>query len=202
MKFRLVTRRNKVLSNSENYANIPAVYEAESPDELALVFAARKYGLKLVRKTIENMTLVTPDHNLLRIGLLKVLGFDSKRFVIFYTSYNLYAFDELKIICLRKKMSVIVRVNDEIVLYCKGADFEIFNSLSPLFTQSEYGAEIVQKTKQHLEKFSNAGLRTLCLAKRTLSYSEYESWLLKHAEVFYICLTRHTYNFTFLIYNY
>lgn len=77
---RLISKRRKDFEKKNStFANMPAVYEAESPDELALVFAARKYGLKMCRRTTELITLVTPTQDLLNVHILKVLPFDSKR---------------------------------------------------------------------------------------------------------------------------
>ena len=36
--------------------------------------------------------------------------------------------------------------------------------------------ELVSKTALHLEDFANEGLRTLCIAQRELSWSEYSEW--------------------------
>lgn len=80
----------------------------------------------------------------------------------------------------RKKMSIIVRINDEIIVYCKGADSEILNSLA--YCQAEQSM-IVELSKELLKEYSVQGFRTLCLAKRHLTTNEYEQWLVKHIEV-------------------
>ena len=68
----------------------------------------------------------------------------------------------------RKRMSVIVRTpNNEIKLYCKGADSVI---MSRLGSSDDY----VQLTNEHLASFANDGLRTLCLAYRIIPSAEYE----------------------------
>jgi magnesium-transporting ATPase (P-type) len=67
----------------------------------------------------------------------------------------------------RKRMSVIVRTpNDEIKLYCKGADSVIMERLSS-------NDQNIQLTTEHLGDFANDGLRTLCLAYRILPNEEY-----------------------------
>lgn len=83
----------------------------------------------------------------------------------------------------RKKMSIIVRLKNEIVVYCKGADSEIYDSLSPAFLQSAEGCLMWKNTKQQLEVFSSFGLRTLCLAKRILTPKEFDEWSVLHSEV-------------------
>ena len=56
-------------------ANIPAIYEAESPDELALVHAARAYGVKLIRRSAQTATIALPDNSTLTFEILKVHNF-------------------------------------------------------------------------------------------------------------------------------
>ncbi|VDM29207.1 unnamed protein product [Toxocara canis] len=80
-------------------------------------------------------------------------------------------------------MSIIVRREEEIVIYCKGADSEIMSVLSRSFMDSALGSSVVRNSRAHLEKFSTQGLRTLCLAKRTLSLVEYDDWLTRHMEI-------------------
>ena len=71
----------------------------------------------------------------------------------------------------RRRMSVIVRCPDgKIRLYCKGADTVILDKLS------ENNNSYLEKTNKDLETFAADGLRTLCLAVREISDSEYEKW--------------------------
>ncbi|KAJ0974168.1 hypothetical protein J5N97_016133 [Dioscorea zingiberensis] len=54
--------------------------------------------------------------------------------------------------------------------FCKGADTVIYERLA-------YGNEDIKRiTREHLEQFGSAGLRTLCLAYRELSSELYEKW--------------------------
>lgn len=81
----------------------------------------------------------------------------------------------------RKRMSCIVKIpglntGDEprALLICKGADSIIYSRLS---RQSGSNSEaILEKTALHLEQYATEGLRTLCIAQRELSWSEYEKW--------------------------
>eukprot|EP00061_Rhincodon_typus_P014414 g41414.t1 len=84
-------------------------YEAESPDEAALVYAARAYNCALVERLPEQVTVELPHVGKLAVELLHTLGFDSTR----------------------KRMSVVVRhpLTDEIVVYTKGADSVIMDLL-------------------------------------------------------------------------
>lgn len=84
-------------------------YEAESPDEAALVHAARAYSFTLVSRTPEQVTVRLPQGISLTFELLFTLGFDS----------------------VRKRMSVVVRhpLTSEIIVYTKGADSVIMDLL-------------------------------------------------------------------------
>ncbi|MEQ2170536.1 hypothetical protein GOODEAATRI_001203, partial [Goodea atripinnis] len=84
-------------------------YEAESPDEAALVYAARAYGFILLARTPNSVTVRLPSGEELVFEVLDTLTFDSNR----------------------KRMSVLVRhpVTKEYVLYTKGADYAIMELL-------------------------------------------------------------------------
>uniref|UniRef100_A0A9J2PPK4 Phospholipid-transporting ATPase n=1 Tax=Ascaris lumbricoides TaxID=6252 RepID=A0A9J2PPK4_ASCLU len=145
----------------EKMESLSPLYEAESPDELALVYAARAYGISLLSRSAESVTVALPYGNKEAFEILKVLPFDSTR----------------------KRMSIIVRREDEVVIYCKGADSEVISVLARSFVDSTYGTSVLRDSRALLEKFSTQGLRTLCLAKRTITIAEYEAWIAKHLEI-------------------
>uniref|UniRef100_A0A915BCA8 Phospholipid-transporting ATPase n=2 Tax=Parascaris univalens TaxID=6257 RepID=A0A915BCA8_PARUN len=165
----LIVLRNKLLSgqrkrhekSEEKTESLSPLYEAESPDELALVYAAKAYGISLLSRSAESVTLALPYGNKEAFEILKVLPFDSTR----------------------KRMSIIVRQEDEVAIYCKGADSEVISVLARSFVDSTYGSSVLKDSRALLEKFSTQGLRTLCLAKRTITVAEYEAWIAKHLEI-------------------
>lgn len=53
-----------------------AIYEAESPDELALVHAARAYDIKLVKRTPRSAIVSLPDKSTLAFEILHVGGYE------------------------------------------------------------------------------------------------------------------------------
>ncbi|KAM9603193.1 phospholipid-transporting ATPase VB-like [Morphnus guianensis] len=125
-------------------------YEAESPDEAALVYAAQAYSFTLVSRTPEQVTVRLPQGTLLTFDILYTLGFDS----------------------VRKRMSVVVRhpLTKAIVVYTKGADSVIMDLLEDS-SKAEISAEkrmkrIKEKTQKHLDYYARDGLRTLCIAKK------------------------------------
>lgn len=86
-------------------------YEAESPDEAALVYAARAYNCALVGRLHDQVSVELPHLGTLTFELLHTLGFDS----------------------IRKRMSVVIRhpLTDEINVYTKGADSVVMDLLLP-----------------------------------------------------------------------
>lgn len=84
-------------------------YEAESPDEAALVYAAKAYGFNLLSRSPNSVVVRLPSGDKLAFEVLDTLTFDSTR----------------------KRMSILVRhpITTEYVLYTKGADYAIMELL-------------------------------------------------------------------------
>ncbi|XP_047443600.1 phospholipid-transporting ATPase VA [Mugil cephalus] len=140
-------------------------YEAESPDEAALVYAARAYKCSLVGRLPDQVTVELPHLGKLSFELLHTLGFDSTR----------------------KRMSVVVKhpLTDQITVYTKGADSVIMDLIKPPDTGTSKGKrlkKIVCRTQNYLNLYAADGLRTLCIAKKILSKEEYACWLQRHLE--------------------
>ncbi|KAF9422906.1 hypothetical protein BGZ94_008458 [Podila epigama] len=160
-------------------------YQAQSPDELALVIAAKGLGYVFLGREVDVILMAHPrEAEPRRYKILNVLEFNSTR----------------------KRMSVIVKLlphnpprgpavddheeghqkitsdgvhqsqhgqpkhKDEILLLTKGADNIIFERLAPGQEQ------MVEDTTAHLQDFARDGLRTLCLAYRTLDPDDYNKW--------------------------
>ena len=85
------------------------LFEAESPDEAALVHAAKAYGFTLLARRPTGVTVGLPRGERLELEVLDTLSFDAHR----------------------KRMSVLVRhpVTGEMVLYTKGADYTVMELL-------------------------------------------------------------------------
>lgn len=160
----------------QSTANDEIVYEAESPDEAALVKAAHLYGYKLLSRSPDKVTLYIPGEGEVAYEIMHVLPFDSSR----------------------KRMSIIVRREDDssIVLYCKGADSAVLPKLERANQQfqgddvdagegswaarSRSRGSLVEETSCHLDLYARDGLRTLCMARRDLATGDYEEWLEQH----------------------
>lgn len=67
-------RRSPDAKNGDELLQCPAIYEAESPDELALVHAARAYEVKLVKRTPRSAIVSFPDKPTLAFEILHVSG--------------------------------------------------------------------------------------------------------------------------------
>jgi phospholipid-translocating ATPase len=149
--FRALALCHGVLAEKPNADKRPfhLEYKAESPDEAALVAAARDVGFPFVGKSKDTLEIEVLGQ-VEKYTLLKVLEFNSTR----------------------KRMSVIVRTPEgKLVLYCKGADSVIYERLV-----ADHEAELKERTAKDMEVFANNGLRTLCIAYRNLTEEEYLTW--------------------------
>ncbi|GJJ73727.1 phospholipid-translocating ATPase [Entomortierella parvispora] len=146
-------------------------YQAQSPDELALVVASKGLGYTFLGREVDVILMAHPrEQEPRRYQILNVLEFNSTR----------------------KRMSIIVKrlwpesgstraqnnnnedhdehQEGEILLLTKGADNIIFERLAGGQDQ------IVQDTTAHFQSFARDGLRTLCLAYKLLDPTAYSRW--------------------------
>ncbi|XP_053556992.1 phospholipid-transporting ATPase ID [Bombina bombina] len=150
--FRLLALCHTAMSEEKNSGEL--VYQAQSPDEGALVTAARNFGFVFRSRTPETITLVEMEETKV-YELLAILDFNNDR----------------------KRMSVIVKSPEgRLTLYCKGADTIIYELL-------ENGCENLKEiTTDHLNEFAGEGLRTLVLAYKDLDSNYFEDWKQRHHE--------------------
>lgn len=128
-------------------------YQAQSPDEAALVSAARNFGFVFKERSSNSITIEVMGKREV-YELLCILDFNN----------------------VRKRMSVILRRNGKLRLYCKGADNVIYERLKADISDMKV------KTQEHLNKFAGEGLRTLCLAVRDLEEMFFNDWKHRHQE--------------------
>ncbi|KAF5730238.1 ATPase E1-E2 type family protein / haloacid dehalogenase-like hydrolase family protein isoform 3 [Tripterygium wilfordii] len=135
-------------------------YEAESPDEAAFVIAARELGFEFYERTQTSISLHELD---LQSGVKVKRVYELLNIIEFSSS--------------RKRMSVIVKDEDgKLLLLCKGADSVMFERLG------ENGRQFEEQTKEHIDEYAEAGLRTLVLAYRELDEQEYSDFNEKFAK--------------------
>eukprot|EP00033_Pygsuia_biforma_P001285 GCRY01001452.1.p1 GENE.GCRY01001452.1~~GCRY01001452.1.p1 ORF type:complete len:1119 (-),score=332.21 GCRY01001452.1:1076-4432(-) len=129
------------------------VYEAASPDEGALVDAARNLGFVFSDRGANTVTV-------------KALGQERV-----YEVLNVLEFTST-----RKRMSVIVRTpSGQIKLYCKGADSVIY----PRLSKDSPG---LSQLNTHLVTYANEGLRTLVFGVSVLDEATYTAWAARFHE--------------------
>ncbi|XP_036177631.1 phospholipid-transporting ATPase IC isoform X2 [Myotis myotis] len=122
-------------------------YQAASPDEGALVSAARDFGFAFLART-QNTITISEMGTERTYTVLAILDFNSDR----------------------KRMSIIVRTPEgSIRLYCKGADTVIYERLHRMNPTK-------QETQDALDVFANETLRTLCLCYKEIEENEFEEW--------------------------
>ncbi|KAF8329253.1 hypothetical protein F5887DRAFT_1184248, partial [Amanita rubescens] len=149
--FRALAVCHSVLPDRPDSQNDPwkVAYKAESPDEAALVAAARDVGFPFIARTKDGIDVEVMGQ-MERFVPLKVLEFNSTR----------------------KRMSVIARRPDgKVVLFCKGADSVIYARL-----KEGHDPWVKEQTSKDMEMFANNGLRTLCIACREMGEDEFMVW--------------------------
>ncbi|XP_030004214.1 phospholipid-transporting ATPase ID [Sphaeramia orbicularis] len=148
--FRLLALCHTVMPEEKKEGEL--YYQAQSPDEGALVTAARNFGFVFRSRTPETITLVEMGRKV-TYELLAVLDFNN----------------------VRKRMSVIVRSPEgKLTLYCKGADTIIYERLHPSCSK------LMEVTTKHLNEYAGEGLRTLVLACKDLDEHYMEDWMRRH----------------------
>jgi len=136
-------------------------YEGDNADDLVLCQTASQFGVRMISRSAQNIVVRYIDSsNIIKRDLdyeiLCLLPFDSTR----------------------KRMSIIVRQDDQIFLYIKGAETSIWPHLSG-FNDANMKATI----EEHSLNFAEQGYRSLLVAYKLLRLREYEDWYerYKHA---------------------
>ncbi|KAJ2743090.1 hypothetical protein GGI20_004003 [Coemansia sp. BCRC 34301] len=143
-------------------------YSAESPDEGALVRAAKNLGYTFLGRVKSTVYLDVRGERL-QYEVLDTIEFSSSR----------------------KRMTTILRrpaPYNDIMLFCKGADNVMTERLgrlpaknempNPYASHDEVSFERLmrERTFNQIDEFANAGLRTLMLCYRRLTESEWVRW--------------------------
>ncbi|KAL7392651.1 hypothetical protein ABVT39_027738 [Epinephelus coioides] len=150
--FRLLALCHTVMAEEKKEGEL--FYQAQSPDEGALVTAARNFGFVFRSRTPDSVSIVEmgEQHS---YELLAILDFNN----------------------VRKRMSVIVRGPEgKLSLYCKGADTIIYERLH------QSCSKLMDVTTEHLNEFAGEGLRTLALAYKDLDEEYFNQWKQRHHE--------------------
>lgn len=144
------------LCHSIIYDERTGKYNASSPDELALVNAAKFFGGVFQKRDEENVMIINFLGKQRKYKLLNILEFTSTR----------------------KRMSVIVKDmngdnNDgtaDLYVMTKGADSIILPRLNEELSPN------TKDTMDLVENYAREGLRTLLLAQKKITLNEYIQW--------------------------
>eukprot|EP00729_Bicosta_minor_P009909 gene9909-21242_t len=129
-------------------------YQSESPDEKALLDAAKAAGHIFVEGTSTHQ-IVEVNGEEMKYEMLDIIKFNSTR----------------------KRMTVICRCPDGLIrVFTKGAD----NIMMDRLPESAVGTK--EKLSEHLNAFAREGLRTLVMAQKVLSQEDFDNWHSKYAE--------------------
>lgn len=129
-------------------------YQAESPDEGALVQGGRMCGYTLSARTQKE--------------LVGAIGFESHK----TTKYEILATNEFD--NDRKRMSIVLRdlQTSKIVFFCKGADSSMLERATSASVDADF-------TKM-IDAYAVTGLRTLVYSANEWSEAQYTEWNTKH----------------------
>ncbi|KAF8375398.1 hypothetical protein PRIPAC_81827 [Pristionchus pacificus] len=152
-------------------------YEGESPDELALVWGARRFGWCLESRSNNIVTYKDHDGRKTMLKVLCTLPFDTER----------------------KRMSVCVVGDneDEVIVYSKGADSSMIGKAGKrVKRESESALKSIEEDeednvdddkpmkpsreevlKSRVEEYARMGLRTLVMGMRVMRRTEFDEWM-------------------------
>jgi phospholipid-translocating ATPase len=115
-------------------------YQASSPDEVAIVRWTEVVGVKLYKRDRTSITILNPLEEEQEYQVLHIFPFTSES----------------------KRMGIIVKYNDEITFFVKGADVV----MKRIIRNNDW-------VEEETDNMARDGLRTLVIAKKMLSDEEY-----------------------------
>lgn len=135
-----------VITDSKSLDKI--IYQSSSPDEMALINAARFYKYIFSGRDINNNIFLDVNNKRTTYQLLNLLEYSSER----------------------KRMSVILKCPDnKIRLFIKGADSIIKQRVAQ-------NINLITTTDAYLLNYARKGLRTLMVAYKEISQEDYNNW--------------------------
>lgn len=143
-------------------------YQSSSPDEKALVLAAREKGYHVLKRTVSDIEIagINTDITILEVSI----NGEIRCFEVVV---------EIEFTSSRKRMSVVVKDprDGRYKLLCKGADNIIKER------QRSNSIELDDEAEQELQSFATEGLRTLCIAMRILGDREFFEWFREYSSI-------------------
>lgn len=133
----------------------PKLYQGPSPDEVALVDAARQVGF-VFKERLQSSVVLDMLGQEVTYEVLNVMEYSSDRGC----------------------MSVVVRAPDGTIrLYCKGSDTKVLKKV-----RADTPAELLDNTNANLHYFAKQGLRTLVVGTKIIDDATYQSWDRRYQE--------------------
>ena len=129
-------------------------YEGDNADDLVLCQSASEFGVRMISRSAQKILVrylnaTDGSHHDTHYEILCLLPFDSTR----------------------RRMSIVVRVDEQIFLYIKGAETSLWPYLS--CTNDD---KIKTTTEQHSLDFAEQGYRSLLVAYRQIPAREFDDW--------------------------
>ena len=144
-------------TNSERLVSPDLTYTASSPDELSLVNAARFFGITFLGRDESDNIELRFKGKLLSYKLLNLIEFNSTR----------------------KRMTTVLRDPEgQIIVMCKGADSVLLPLIKDKIDLKV--KNLIHKTATYLNEYATSGLRTLVIAEKRMSETEYTEWNKKY----------------------
>ena len=146
-----IVDENRALIQSLGYQ---PKYEGDNADDLVLCQSASEFGVRLISRSAQRIVVrylnaTDASHHDTHYEILCLLPFDSTR----------------------RRMSIVVRVDDQIFLYIKGAETSLWPYLSGMNDD-----QMKSTTEQHSLDFAEQGYRSLLVAYRQISEREFADW--------------------------
>ncbi len=186
----------------DNQQGGPSLYQGTSPDEVALLDAARQLGFTFVRRSLTSIVLNMRGHTV-TYDILNVMDFTSDRgrmsviarapdgrwlgcgWVVYGGcvggGYVLYVVGvstrHLPLPSPSPHPPLSQIPSDTIRLYCKGSDIRVLERL-----RSDTDPDLLADTNRNLHLFATRGLRTLLLGTRVLTAEEFADWDARYQE--------------------
>lgn len=123
------------------------VYQASSPDEIAIVKWTESIGMKLFKRNKTSITILDPLNDEKVYEILYIFPFTSET----------------------KRMGIIVKYENQIMFFMKGADVVMNRIVQP-----------TDWTDEETENMARDGLRTLIIGKKVLSNEEFSNFEKKY----------------------
>jgi len=162
-------------------------YSASSPDDEALVCASKYFGIEFVGRTDSTLTLragvpiFAGDKKCAPIKLSPrasdAASSEDKFIDDGAEDVVVEVLENLEFTSKRKRQSVIVRKDDRIYLYSKGADTEMLKRLKEVGRGMGGMEDMVRsETVRHVDAYAAEGLRTLLVGFSELPEDTYRNW--------------------------